>query len=288
MNMDTATARYRGESARFVLLASDDDALAGLLAEAFDASDIEVQRIAALEVGLPSTFGRRYLQRADAAIIDLRCGAPLPGAANDGENTWQELHARHPGLAVVVIVNDGCRALGLNAIMNGAQDFVEEAELGAARLRRAVDCAVERLRLGRRLRREAEGPAIDSLHENESAAMTSQLYGLGTLQELLPGDHRFLVAEYATLLDRILQSVGFDSVPDDTREALVALVERVGALRATPRDLVSIHSQALSRLLRDQTAERREAAAGESRYTLLEAMGYLAYYYRRYSVQLAH
>lgn len=213
---------------------------------------------------------------AGAVIVDCR-------DEQGRDSGWRLLHRQEPGLPFVLIVPDGDRGDGLRAIMDGAQDFVEECELGERRLRRAIECSVERLRVERAMHRAHD---LEKTLGAGGSAMTAGLYGLGALEQTLPGDHRFLVAEYRGVLQRVIDNYGHGETSVDSKERLTELTERIGALRGTPRDLVNIHSQALRSLLREETEQRKHAIAAEGRFVLLEAMGYLAYFYRRYSVQL--
>ncbi|MEO0996533.1 MAG: hypothetical protein AAFX58_03345 [Pseudomonadota bacterium] len=128
--------------------------------------------------------------------------------------------------------------------------------------------------------------ATDRDDVTAAAPVTADTYDLGDLKDSLPGDHRFLMAEYSGILKLALNGAGMSDVEQPARQRLRTLAERLGSLRATPRDLIDMHTAALDRLLRNATRSRVEALSHEARIALLEAVGYLAYYYRRHSVQL--
>jgi hypothetical protein len=266
----------RAPQAGPVVLVSPDAGLQHLLDRALAESN-EALPAASRLCSVAEKISPEELRSCAAAIIDCRREGSI------ADIRWRTLLRNRASLPCILIVPNGDRAAGLRAIMDGAQDFIEAGELSEQRLRRAIECAIERLRVK---------TAIDQRHRTGSvlgdagSSITAGLYGLGALEQTLPGDHRFLVAEYGGVLQRMLDGYGTTEVPAAAKERLVELVERIGALRGTPRDLVNIHTQALQRILQDASEQQENAISAEARFVLLEALGYLAYYFRRYSVQL--
>ena len=274
---DKWRSREPSAASGHVLLVSERADLGGPLGRALEGLRATLPRAA--RAIAPADISDDDLTASAAVVVD--CRRPDPVA-------WLDLFQRAPDGAFILIVSDNERSAGLKAIMDGAQDFIDESELDERRLRRSIECAVERVRVERTMRRKIGGPGLDTLHRQPALDVAASVYGLGSLEKSLPGDHRFLIAEYAAQLQRMLDSYGFEAVSEEKKDKLVALVEKIGAFRATPRDLVTIHSLALEKILASSSEERRSAVSGEARFVLLEAMGYLAYYYRRYSVQLPY
>ena len=61
--------------------------------------------------------------------------------------------------------------------------------------------------------------------------------------------------------------------------------EDIGFLNGRPRDVVEIHSTALKRKSNGAAPQRAQAYVQEGRLMVLEVMGYLASYYRNYSIR---
>ncbi len=61
---------------------------------------------------------------------------------------------------------------------------------------------------------------------------------------------------------------------------LQSLAEKIGFLKAGPRDIVEIHSLALKRKMADVPPQRARAFMEEGRLIVLELMGYLVSVYR--------
>ena len=67
-------------------------------------------------------------------------------------------------------------------------------------------------------------------------------------------------------------------------EALRELADRLGAVRAGPRDVVDLHTVVLRQRLATATVEQAAAYGEEGRLLLLELMGDLVSYYRGYAL----
>lgn len=67
-------------------------------------------------------------------------------------------------------------------------------------------------------------------------------------------------------------------------EALREMGEDLGVLKALPRDVVEIHTEALSKKQKEFSPQKFNAFLEEGRFMLIEVMGDLTTYYRRNSV----
>jgi PAS domain S-box-containing protein len=143
----------------------------------------------------------------------------------------------------------------------------EEAEAQA----RANAERIERL--------ERELRSLEQLSAPPSAAVTAQLFGLAPLRESVPDTFNELVQRYGNLMDLALEQRAY-RVEHNISERLRSLAERVGFLKAGPRDVVEIHSTALKRKTREVIPAKAQAYVEEGRLMVLELMGYLVSYYR--------
>lgn len=111
------------------------------------------------------------------------------------------------------------------------------------------------------------------------AAIASQLYGVQPLRESSPKVFEDMVRSYSNVLDLALEQRVY-KVDYEVSERLRALVERLGFLKARPRDVVEIHSAALKKRVTGATPQKAQVYLEEGRIRVLEFMGYLVSYYR--------
>lgn len=93
-----------------------------------------------------------------------------------------------------------------------------------------------------------------------------------------------LEARYLRLLGRFVKQKIY-KVEYELTDEINVLIEQLGYLQATPRDLIELHTAVLKRK-QSIARESAKAFAIEGRYLLLELMGRLAAYYRRYYIGL--
>ena len=105
-----------------------------------------------------------------------------------------------------------------------------------------------------------------------------------SLKQRMPDVFAELQQRYAKLLDRFVEQKIYKVEYELTAETNV-LIEQLGYLQATPRDLIELHTANLKQK-RLATHKNNKALTIEGRYLLLELMGKLAAYYRRYYIGL--
>lgn len=144
----------------------------------------------------------------DAILLDLI----LPDS--QGLDTFVRVHAQAPRVPIIVLTNLDDEALAVEAVRQGAQDYLVKGQVEGNLLVRAMRYAIERKRAQEALRRYAERLTI--LHEIDRALLTT----------------RSLEAIADTALDRIRQLVpcqraGVVVFDFETHEA-IQLAIRVG------------------------------------------------------------
>lgn len=132
-------------------------------------------------------------------------------------------------------------------------------------------------------KREIE--ALAHMHTRPSSELTARAYGNRPLREGCPDEFDEALHRYAEMLDRALERRIYKS-EDRLSADLKKLGSRLGFLRAAPRDLVDLHTRALETKPDDMPHVRRRALSAEGKLMLLELMGHLAYYYRKFSLGL--
>ena len=189
----------------------------------------------------------------------------------------------------MVLTGHADESLGAAAVEAGAQDYLVKGRFEPEYLlSRTLKYAVERHHLQQRVeaereqaRRQRERLALAQLGRSP-APVTALLYSQKTLADYDPALFEMLVGAYHTLLERAVEQQAFKVEHTVSRE-LAALAERLGFLKAGPRDVIDLHSRALEMTLQD--GANKYAAkfyADEGRLMALELMGYLVNYYRRF------
>jgi len=128
---------------------------------------------------------------------------------------------------------------------------------------------------------ERELHSLERLSAPPSTAVTAQLHSVAPLRESVPDTFNELVQRYTDLMDLAREQRAYKAEHDISGE-LRSISERLGLLRAGPRDVVEIHSNALKRKTNVVTTRKAQAYVEEGRLMVLELMGYLASYYRTY------
>jgi sigma-B regulation protein RsbU (phosphoserine phosphatase) len=161
-----------------ILVIEDDAAVRFNMASYLEDSGFLVVAEATGEAGLKAA----RLQKPDLVLCDLR----LPGL--DGLEVLQRLHADCPGLPVVVVSGTGILSDAVEALRNGASDFVTKPIQDMVVLEHAVEGALEKARLQRENRgfqleleraNQALRRHIEQLEQDDAAGRNLQ-------QQLIP------------------------------------------------------------------------------------------------------
>ena len=126
--------------------------------------------------------------KVEAVLLDLM----LPDSR--GLDTLRTVHAAHPGVPVVVLTGLRDEALGLEAVLQGAQDYQVKGSIEAHAFKRTISYAVERHRMATRFKSLLDGSA-DAILVIDAANLVR--YRNPAAQELLGGpsaallDHKF-------------------------------------------------------------------------------------------------
>ncbi len=192
------------------------------------------------------------------------------------------------GTPVVVLTGLDDEEWGMNALGWGAQDFLLKDQLGPNDLERSLLYAIERKRLTDTLEGQRQSVARD--HEQQAyerlggESVAASLLGVGALSESIPERYGELVEAYAVVLDQSIEASVFRTAGRASRD-LRELGQHLGFLRATPRDLMQLHSRAIELRVAGKDPGTIEKYAAEGRFLVIELMGELVYYYRTYYVQ---
>jgi DNA-binding NarL/FixJ family response regulator len=268
-----------------ILLIEDSRADARLIREMLgEARDVSCRVI--LEERLSDAMKRleNGEKAFDAVLLDLT----LPDSR--GLDTFTQAHARAPAVPIVVLSGLDDEETALSAMRAGAQDYLIKGEVTGPLLARAVRYAIERQALLHQLEaerqkrsQEEEFHSLDRMTGSGAPEVTAQVLGLGALRETAPDVFEQLVQAHGDLLDRSLEQRVYKTefnVSEDYR----SLGERLGYMKAGPRDVIEVHTHAMKQKTGRVAPEKARAYMEEGRLRLLEIMGYLASYYRHFAL----
>lgn len=220
----------------------------------------------------------------DLVILDL--------SLTDSQDidTFVQTHTHAPDIPIVVLTGGRNEVSAIQIMRAGAQDYLTKGEIDRKLLIRSIRYAIERhglmVALENKRAKQRETDEIESFERIAGPTqtdMTAKLFGMGPLKEILPEVFAELVGQYSGLMENALEKRAY-KVHHDVSEGLLDMGESLGVLKALPRDVVEIHVAALSEKQTRTTPQKFKAYAEEGRLMLVEVMGYLTAYYRRYAV----
>lgn len=221
----------------------------------------------------------------------ILCDMGLPDST--GLITFRKLQEAAPDTPIVVLTGSANEQDGLQAVKQGAQDYLMKSAVGTPLFARVIWYAIERFtlqaQLAERQQRERghrEMLSIDRLSERPSTTVTGEMFGLLSLQQSWPREFKQFLQEYDAILqqalDRRIYKPSKEDVQKDPETRLRELADQLGFFRAGPRDVIDLHSMCLKNLIADAPLPKSQAVLEEGRIALVELMGYLANYYRSY------
>jgi hypothetical protein len=112
------------------------------------------------------------------------------------------------------------------------------------------------------------------------------MFGAESLRECLPDIFEDLTQSYGKLLDLALEQRAY-KVDYHLSERLRSLADKLGFLKAAPRDVIELHTTSLRQKNQDIPIAKAQAYVAEGRLLVLELMGYLTSFYRKYYIGLS-
>ncbi|MDX2161133.1 MAG: response regulator [bacterium] len=146
------------EETLYILLIEDNRGDARLIREmmiSHSESQIELTHAVTLREGLDALEQELF----DAILLDLS----LPDSS--GIETIRRVHAEAPDQAILVLTGFSDQTLGVQAMQEGAQDYLVKGEIDGKLLTRAIRYAIERTRVDYAMRQQTqELAAIEERH----------------------------------------------------------------------------------------------------------------------------
>lgn len=238
----------------------------------------ELSMVGTLAEALESLRSKRY----DIVLLTLE----LPDSS--GVETFARIHGQAPYLPVLVLAASDDEFLAAQAVEQGAQDYLVKQQIGSPLLTRSIRYAIERSRLLQQLaakrqreQQEREFSGIDRLSQPPGTSVTARMFSGGALRETAAEQFEMLVRRYMQVLDHALERRCF-RIENNGADGLQDIADDLGFLRATPRDVVDVHSTALKKKVENVPWQKAQAYLQEGRLTVLELMGHLTAHYRNY------
>jgi DNA-binding response OmpR family regulator len=192
-----------------------------------------------------------------------------------------------PNLPIIVytILDE---AAAVKALELGAIGYLHKTEIDTNLLVYAIRSAIERQQQVNILKQQQNEQQKVEFEQLEAfAASTSanaNLSGTESLRESKPDIFAELVQSYSEIMDLALEEKAY-KVEHNTSGKLNALARQLGFMQATPRDTIEIHTAVLKEKT-NRHSRKSQSYAKEARLIILELMGYLTAYYRKYFIGL--
>lgn len=133
---------------------------------------------------------------------------------------------------------------------------------------------------------EREIRGLLQLSGSSSTSITSSLFGAQPLSEGAPLVFEEISRHYDKLIEMAMEQRAY-KVDYGLSEELRSMAERLGFLKAGPRDVVEIHSKVLQAKSVGANAFKIRAYTEEGRLMIIELMGHLVSYYRNQSLGIS-
>jgi DNA-binding NarL/FixJ family response regulator len=224
-------------------------------------------------------------QSFDILLLDLF----LP--ETQGISTLVELRKTCSNKAIIVLTHSDDETLVIQAFQHGADGYLRLKNLDENLLFYEVLSVLERqnyrtnLESQQRLANQQQEYQNLELLVSSTTSITARLFGSDTIKVCFPDLFQELKQTYGKILDLALEQRAF-RVEYNLSEQLRLLADKLGFLKASPRDVIELHSTTLKEKNRDVSLAKAQAYVVEGRLMILELMGYLTSFYRKYYIGL--
>lgn len=225
---------------------------------------------------LASGLTRLRLGGVDVLLLDLS----LPDSA--GMDTILRARSATQEVPIVVLTGLDDEETAVEAVQQGAQDYLVKSRVNDATLIRSIRYAIQRHRIqqgvrqGRKEYDTRQLRALGAQADVTTHPLPIEIFNSRVLTDQQVGD---LAASLGTVIDDVV-GPGAPAMGAGISSNLQALAQELGRLNAGPRDLMEIYANCLQGKLIGADAEKRQAYQERALPVALEAMGHLASHYR--------
>lgn len=217
-------------------------------------------------------------KKFDVILLDL----VLPDSRKI--NNLQQLQAIDPSVPIIVQTALEDDVIAVKALELGACGYLPKVSSDRDLLLYAIRSAIERSQQLANLQQLPSDREIDVLENLLKDAIDLKSIESDSLKESTPDIFSELEQKYNQLIDRFVEQKIYQ-VEYTISGQINVLIEQLGYLQATPRDLIELHMSVIKQK-QSISKKKSQAFVVEGRYLLLELMGKLAAYYRRYYIGL--
>lgn len=238
---------------------------------------------------LTETLQSLEIQNFDVILLDL----DLPDS--QGLNTLIKVREKAINTPIIIEMDRPSEGKVVESFQLGADGYVEIKSIDSNLLIHEIRLSLERQKYRAKINKKQEeirqaqefADLDDLIKSSRETSVTARLFGAYPLKESLPDIFEELVEAYGKLLDLSLEQRIF-KVDYNISEQLRALGDKLGFLKASPRDAIEIHTKVLKEKSQDVPVVKAQAYVAEGRLMILELMGYLASFYRKYYIGLSN
>ena len=219
-----------------------------------------------------------------AIILDLT----LPDAQN--LDALLKLRQKSPHIPIIVKIVEQDESIIVRAFQIGANGYIRMKDLDRNLLIYALRITIERQQYIQGLSQqhhEQELASLENLANYIQPSITARMFASSKLKETIPDVFADLTTKYAQILELSLEEKILKT-DHDISANLRILAAKLGFLKASPRDIVDLHTKALKEKCNNVNLAKVQAYVEEGRLRLLELMGYLTSYYRKYYIGLSN
>jgi DNA-binding response OmpR family regulator len=259
-----------------ILLVEDNPSDVRLLQEAMAETETVEFELGHVD-RLSEALARLKVETFDLILLDLM----LPDSM--GFETLTRIREADSTVPIIVLTIIADESLAVEAVQQGAQDYLVKEEISSRMLVWGIRYAIERQR--QVLALEQELRALARLARPPQATITAQSFGLKPLSESLPATFNELVEQYVLQLELALEQRAY-KINHNISDNLRTLSKELGILKARPRDIIDIHTTALKKKINGATPKLAQTLIEEGRLQLLELMGGLTLFYLNHSFDI--
>jgi DNA-binding NarL/FixJ family response regulator len=223
-------------------------------------------------------------EKFDIILLSLEISVP------PGLNILVKTRELASDIPIVVQTTSNDEKLVVKAFQLGADGYIQLNNIDSSLLVYQIRVAIERQQYILNLKhqqQEEEFRELEQLIKGVQTSITAKMFGSEAIKQSIPDIFQELVQNYGELLDLALEEQAY-KVEHNLSERLRSLADKLGFLKASPRDVVDIHTTTLRQKNQDVTLAKAQAYVSEGRLMVLELMGYLVSFYRKYYIGLSN
>lgn len=180
-------------------------------------------------------------EKFDLILLSLEISVP------PGLNILVKTRELAAAIPIVVQTTSNDEKLVVKAFQLGADGYIQLNNIDSSLLVYQIRVAIERQQYILNLKhqqQEEEFRELEQLIKGGQTSITAKMFGSEAIRQSIPDIFQELVQNYGDLLDLALEEQAY-KVEHNLSERLRSLADKLGFLKASPRDVVDIHTTTL-------------------------------------------